>query len=266
MRSPSILFIAGLLSVASALSEQALESPQFDVNSVRQSGPHHEEGPGLWLAADGRLDARNCTLKQLIQTAYHVESFRIQGGPGWVTSDRFTVQAKGPLVPINERAPSPFRRSIPPEVRKMLQVMLADRFKLTLRHETQERSVLALTSVSEGPQLKSSRIAADPSVTFTIGSAHGHRADISTVLTGKHADMALLAHALAQRLRRPVIDRTGIDGSYDFEFEFADQVTQADAAPYLSRALKTQLGLKLETQKGPVEILLIDHAEKPTEN
>jgi uncharacterized protein (TIGR03435 family) len=266
MRRPSILLVAGLLSGASALSEQDLESPQFDVTSVRQSGPHHEEGPGLWLAADGRLDARNCTLKQLIQTAYHVESFRIQGGPSWSASDRFTVQAKGPLVPINERTPAQYRRSIPPEVRKMLQAMLADRFKLTLRHETQERSLLALTAVSEGPRLKPSRIAADPSVTFTFGSAHGNRADVSTLLTGKRADMTLLAHALAQRFRRPVIDRTGIDGSYDFEVEFADQVTQADAAPYLSRALKTQLGLKLETQKGPVEIIVINHAEKPTEN
>ncbi len=266
MKSQPRLVVAVLLSLALGLCEQTPESPQFDVTSVRQSGPHHEEGPGLWLAADGRLDARNCTLKQLIQTAYHVEAFRIQGGPSWATTDRFTVQAKGPLVPINERAPAPLRRSIPPEVRKMLQGMLADRFKLTLRHETRDRSVLALTSVSEGPQLKPSRMAVDPSVTFTFGSVPGHRADVSTVLTGKRADMALLAYTLAQRLRRPVIDRTGIDGSYDFEVEFADQVTQADAAPYLSRALKTQLGLKLETQKGPVEILLIDHAEKPTEN
>jgi len=215
----------------------------------------------------GRLSIKNYTLSMLMEEAYLVESERIDGGPRWVYQDVYSIEAKAPanssaaaFIPASATTPPS------PELRRMLQTLLEDRFALRVHREIRQMPVFALTIAKGGPKLQATKDpSADPWSEFRRGE-----------IEAGNRDTGWLAAILMRRLRHPVVDRTELHGTYDFHLKYDVQQIEPGGGgldaptdptkPSLSSALLTQLGLKLEAAKGPVEILVVDGARKPAEN
>lgn len=235
--------LLGILALTSALATEARAqdrsaAPVFEVAAIK---PHHPADPGGGFSFQhGRLTISNTWLTLLVMSAYGVKDFQVSGGPDWADSERFDILAEAP-----DRADT---RDLKP----MLQALLADRFELALHRETRETAVYALVVAKNGPKLH--RSAPDAQYSMRVG------------LTGMSAtNMSLhdFAETLSGYARHNVIDKTGLRGDFDFKFDWSPQDPES---PSIFTALQEQLGLRLESEKGPVEFLVIDHAEKPSEN
>lgn len=228
---------------AVAFLSSALFGQTFEVASVKpnDSGSGHSD-----VDVDGNLlRMKNVTLKACIVWAFRTTDAQVSG-PSWLESERFDITAK-----TESGNPEP----------QMLQAVLAERFKLAAHRETKEQTLYELVVAKNGPKLKKS----DPGEDDTT-SRRGH-------LTATRVSMPRLALFLAGpniRLGRPVVDKTGLDGVFDFTLDWtldSDAEKSPDHPPSIFVALQEQLGLKLEARKGPVEVLIVDHVEKlPTEN
>jgi bla regulator protein BlaR1 len=267
-------------------------TPSFEVASIK---PDKSGGPGMGIMFQpgGRFTAKNISLKMLIRVAYHVQDFQITGGPPWLASDRYDIEAKSPLPDGDVRTMTEEQRERDFDRRKlMLQALLADRFKLTLHKESKEAPIYALVVAKNGPKIKEAtaeelgpppdpkdlRDKPNPKGPFRGQGIRMGRGE----LTGQAAKLSFLADVLSNQpeVGRTVLDKTGLAGAYDFTLKWSPEEPQGpgfkgpgDAppppdpnGPSLFTALEEQLGLKLESQKGPVEILVIDHAEKASEN
>jgi len=226
------------------------------VAQVRQAKPAPGRVYERITTDPGRLTASGVTLKQLIFEAYDMPYYRILGGPSWLDSETYDLEAKAETAVGLD------------QLKLMLRSLLADRFKLTLHRETKELRVYSLTVAKNGPKLQSAKDG---------GSSSDHG------LQGFRGNMAEFAHLLSLRLNMPmiddptvpvrsigvpppVLDKTGIQGVFDISIGVQPE-PGADTFILWQRALEEQLGLKLESQKAPVEVLVIDHADKiPTEN
>jgi uncharacterized protein (TIGR03435 family) len=251
-----------LLVSAAAWAQQT-----FDVATIKPNA-ENDHRVMFRIMPGGGFSVTGTNLKMLIMQAYDVKDFQITGGPGWVMSDRWDVNAKAEGLPDR----------VPPETfRPMLQALLADRFQLKLRKETKEMPAYALVTGKGPHKLKASESNGDPEQRQMMRIGRGQ-----ANLQG--ATMAGLTQFLAQQLGRPVVDKTGIAGKFDVEMHWTPEPGQGggpfgggapppeaiassdSSGPTLLTAIQEQLGLKLESQKGPVEILIIDSVSKPTEN
>jgi bla regulator protein blaR1 len=237
----------------------ALPQPQFEVASVK---PNTSMGgnSGLNRGAGGNLNATNVSLRFLITFAYDVRDYQLTGGPSWINTDKYDVVAR----PDHDAAAAEIKSS--PEatlnLRLRLKALLADRFQLVVHSETREMPIAALVVAKNGPRLEASK-----SDGVQIMGQMG-------LLTCKKVSMKMFAErVLSQRLDRSVLDRTGIAGDFDFKVQFVEE-TQAKPAgdtldasgPTFLTAMQEQLGLKLESQRGPVEFIIVDRAEKASAN
>ncbi len=199
-----------------------------------------------------RITLSRYALEGLIMDAYHVESWQLSGGPAWRDTDPFEIIAKAP----GDAAPTPV------QVREMLRSLLEERFKLRVHRETKEGPIYALVVEKNGPKLKKST-ASD--VSYSVGGPRG-----VVKLIFKKVPMNFFANQIAShaQLGRPVLDRTGLAGEWDFELTFVQGAAPPNPdLPDLFTALGEQLGLKLESRGGPVEKLIIDdRAERPSAN
>jgi bla regulator protein BlaR1 len=236
--------------------KKALWTPPqaFEVASVK---PTAETGSGRSLnrLPGGRFSTTNATVEMMIEFAYDVRAPQISGGPTWLESDGFDIVAKA--------------EGENPDLRLMLQKLLEDRFKLALHRETKELSEYTLVVGKSGPKLQRS----DKDRGSISGGGKGR-----TIY--QKVSMTMLAQNLSQRLGRTVTNGTGLKGDFDFTLEWTpgegeprkkvdgvEVPLPADATgPSVFTAVQEQLGLKLESMKGPVEILVIDRAEKPSGN
>lgn len=251
------------LRFAFLLAGAAAFGQQFEVVSIKPNaaGDHRVM---IRMAPGGRFTASGITLKHLIGQAYNVRDFQIVGGPGWIESDRFDINAKA--EGLGERV-------APDQLRPMIKALLEDRCRLKVRMETKEMPVYVLAAGKNGPKL-TPNTGAEPGPMFRMG-----RGQIDV----KKASMAMLAQHLSQQLGRTVIDKTGLAGDYDFNLTWTPEPGQgggpfggslppevlpaADSTgPTIFTALQEQLGLKLESQKGPVPVVVIEQIEKPSEN
>ena len=238
--------------------------PKFDAFEVATIKPSKGDEQGRFLAMQGthRFVAQNFTLKLLIAAAYDLNPKTVLGGPGWMDSEHFDIVA---ITPGDVR---PIRQ----EQMTMLRALLTDRFKLTFHREQKEFSIYELEVAKGGPKLKLSTAAPDdpPAVICTVYPQ-------KVLLPARNATMADLV-AMMQRamMDRPVVDKTGLQGRYDFDLEWAPDETQfggelprapvdAQAAP-LFTAMRDQLGLELKPTRGPVSTLIVDGAERPAED
>ncbi len=227
----------------------AQKPAKFDVATVRLAAPPAEGHSHSQISADtgtGRLNYANVTLKDIIGQAYNVPRYQI-GGPGWIDMDRFDIAAEFP--------PRTDARQLP----RMLQSLLADRFKLMTHRETKQLPVYDLVVARGGPKFQAGE--SESGITTNSAGTHSH---VSAKVT-----MRSFAQFLSEEVDRPVLDKTGLAGSYDFTIGWAGDSTidTTETGPSIFKALEEQLGLKLETGKGPVEIILVDHAErKPVED
>ncbi len=281
MRTPPAL----LLLTCVSLAQTAPPRPQYDVASVKpntsNSGRIFFTGP----PNSRTFTASNATLQILIGLAYNVKPFQIEGGTGWIGSDHFDISAKPPEGPVTREQST-----------LMLQALLEDRFKLVVHRTTKEVPIYALTPAKGGLKIKPASEdacfkmvpGAPPPPPPTPGNrpatpCGGFFMGPST-LQGGGISMSQLADGLTNILGRPVIDKTGFTGTFDAHLEFSREGTAPMGAagfstpgaspvalpdnngPTIFTALQEQLGLKLESQKGPADLLVIDHAEKPSEN
>jgi uncharacterized protein (TIGR03435 family) len=237
--------------IAATVTLARAQSPAFEVASIKPlpgfvNARFNLSGPRVTMSGYG--------LEGLVMDAYKVEPWQISAGPVWLRTDPFEIVAKAP----GDASPTP------EQLRLMLQTLLADRFQLKVHREKREGPVYALVVDKKGPKLTPST-AADS--TFSAGG--GTRA---VRLTFQKRTMEYLALQLSNQggLGREVLDKTGLTGTYDFNLHWApgtDGNPPPDSnEPGVFTALQEQLGLKLEPQKAPVEMLVIDHAEKPSPN
>jgi bla regulator protein BlaR1 len=214
-----------------------------------------------------RLMATNFTLHALLRVAYGIQDDQISGGPDWFNSEGFDVEAKIGKSTIDEM--QKHRRVYGVSGRTlMLQQLLSDRFKLLLHRETRDLPVFALVITQNGPKIHSAR----PGDTYADGlkciggrPCGGHQILESETnkVVGQGIPLSNLVELLSEKLGgRIVLDKTGLTGDYDFTLRLAPEAGQAA----ILTAVEEQLGLKLEPQKAPTEVLVIDHAEKPLQN
>jgi uncharacterized protein (TIGR03435 family) len=261
MHRSAIFLLSGL-----ALFAQA---PRFDVAAIKPA----EHFKPLHLLPGGRVTA-STDLHLLIENAFSLFEFQIAGGPGWMKSELFEIDAKAESNPSRK------------ELLTMLQSLIEDRFHMQFHRETKELPVYTLVVAKGGPKLpapKNTCAGADP--TAPLVSECGRiligrelrNGIVTDDLEGGPVNMAELARTLSIIMGRPVIDKTGFSGLFDVRMDFtADIATAGLPTPALSApdpgartifaAIQEQLGLKLESAKGPVEILVIDHVDKPTGN
>ncbi len=289
----ALVLVAGIspLRAMSATSAQPMgQAPTaasgrqaFEQASVT---PHTPGKPrGIPPLMNGRFTAGEMTLKELIRIAYGLPallSSQVVGGAAWVDSDRFDIEAQVP-------GDMTFGASWHPRVRAMLKTLLSERFKLQLSRETRELPAADLMLANRSRKLGAGlRPAAGDCVDLlnspsppaeAVKPACGITQVAPGLLAGKKVTMALLAGLLSQRpeVDRVVRDRTGLDGAFDFRVDYAADSAPSPGAsstsgansspisPALLAALETQLGLRLESHQGPVEVLVIRHAEKPTD-
>jgi uncharacterized protein (TIGR03435 family) len=277
-----LLLLAASLVVPSSAQTLAPSSPDaaaaqtsapaaFEVSTVKlnKSG---SGGSGSNFN-NGRFTATNIQLKNLMEySAYGIPQPRILGGPKWLDSERFDIEAKMDAVAA-QRMHALGREQRRAEMQAMFQQLLADRFKLAVHWETRELPIYALVAAKKGPSLLESKN--PPGDTGT--SLNDGR------FTGKGLTMTEFAETLTQdlstELGRVVIDRTGIQGRYDIALKWTPEAAaetgdsgadgsavSSDSGPSIFTAIQEQAGLKLETAKGPVTVLIIDHVEMPSEN
>ena len=255
--------------------------PAFESSSITPSKAGGAARTRTNFEPGGRFTATNVTARQLLETAYRRNGYderEISGGPSWIDTDRFDVAAKAPAEHVFDADGSPRQTWY------MLRRLLADTFKLKVRYENKEQPAYALVVASPdgrlGPGLSRSSIdcasvmakllqgerpAGGPQCAF---GAYPRR------LTARAVTIPALASYLSKIVNRPVLDRTGLTGSFDLEVEGVEVVQPGPPGPStrpsdttrsIVEMLPEQLGLRLEDSRGPVEIIVIEHAEKPAE-
>ena len=276
-----------LATAAIAAATQLPAQPQpaaplaFEVASVKPSKPE-DRRMGMQFLPGGRLLVTNIPLRAIIAVAYNVpfQSSRLIGGPGWIGSERYDIEAKAEKDAIPRGLASEARKQ---KMRLMLQALLAERFKLAVRRDTKEMTVYAVVTAKDGPKLERARVGEKdcPEDRTSDGFAcHEFIGGQGRGLHGQAVDMSDLALYVENWAERPVIDRTGIQGL--FHIETRPWTTLRPGPPPAAGAkgedgsdladlptlftVFADLGLKLETQKAPVEIFEITRVEKPAQN
>lgn len=254
MRGISVCgFLAAALSVAFG--------QKFEVVSVK---PNKSLSNGSSTNTNqGRLTATNVTLRSLIVMAYGVKDYQVEG-PDWLTSERFDITGKFPQALPRDR------EKYNAGLHAMMQDMLTDRFRLAVHRETKVFSVYELILGKSGIKFKE----VPDTDSHNQSSNNNH-------YKGTCVSMNAFAEFLSRRADLPVLDMTGLKGFYDLTLDWSLEPRQAGVAssnapvpatdiaskPAIYEALQEQLGLKLETRKAPIQVLVVDHAERvPTEN
>ncbi len=295
------LLSAPVLAITNQSAPGATQPPpQFEVASIKPN----KSGDGrvmLSVQPGGRFTATNVTLRMMIRNAYQLQEFQITGGPSWISDDRFDIVAK---AETGDTMGDPFRaeqNGQPSRGQLMIRALLAERFKLVVHNEDKEMPIYALVLARSdgrlGPQLKQSEV--DCVALMAAGRGRGRgpmppppgppaagappqcgiRIGPGNMAVGG-SPITQVANSLSMFAGRIVIDKTGLAGNYDFTLMWTpDQVANRppgapgpDAPPVdpngpsLFTAVQEQLGLKLDSQRGPVAMLVIDRAERPTEN
>jgi uncharacterized protein (TIGR03435 family) len=250
MRLIALSVFAPSLLVAHVQAQSAPAAPPFEIVSVKPTQTGGPGGPGPFVQTEpGRVVARG-TLQFLIEYAYAQNGQYIEGGPEWLRSDRFDIDAKQP-------ADAQSFATMP----TMMRTALADRFKLVVHREVRQVPILLLTVARGGPKLT-------PAAATDEAQTRGRPGE----LVATRIAMAGLASQLSRIVGRLVQDRTGLAGFYNITLRATNDVQGPDRlgrsavdpdAPSIGTALEEQLGLKLESGRGPVEFLIVDRAERP---
>jgi uncharacterized protein (TIGR03435 family) len=252
-----------------ATNSTTANAPAFDVISIHlNNGSSQMNGNGSFrmmrVASKSLPDgytASNIDLKSLIANAYGVRPDQVSGGPKWIDSNHYDIEAK--VVPADGATPQPITKE---ERNLMLRSLLADRFKLVVHTESKEQPIYELVVAKNGPKLLPAKPDQPSRTQITMGGSG--KSSLET------AQISNLIYQLSSQLGRPVVDKTGLTGNYDIKLEWArdsavsseDGTSTDPSGPSIFTAVQEQLGLKLVSAKGPVEILVIDHAEPSTAN
>ena len=247
------LFATVLLGIV-GISARAQPVTSFEAASVKAAPPR--AGTAALTAMDtdpAMVRFSNVSLKILIAIAYRLDSRLIQGGPAWLDDQPYDLAARLPPGTSRDRVPA------------MLQTLLAERFKLAVHRETTEQRVYFLVVGKNGTKLKAAEKADEQEVQQVRGDRLAAQV-LSGGVMGDSMALGSLAGSLARVLGYQVLDRTGLTGTFDINLKWTPDDSKG-TGPSLFTAIQEQLGLKLEPGKAPVEVLMVDHAERiPTEN
>jgi uncharacterized protein (TIGR03435 family) len=233
-----------------------LPSPQFEVVSIK---PNNSTSGALSIGAQpgGRFSAVNVSLKTLATYAFQVRDPQIFGGPGWIDSDRYNIDAVASGTSTNE------------QMRSMVQALLIERFKLKSHRETRDLPIYELVAGKNGPKMERTKPDAPPAAAMRNGA-----------ITYAKLNMAGFARLLTIVLGRTTVDKTNLMGDFAVKLEWAPnaeaiglensaatpQVATAPVGPSIFTAVQEQLGLHLESSKVPTEVIVIESVAKPTDN
>jgi|SRR6202789_250334 uncharacterized protein (TIGR03435 family) len=255
-----VVFLVGAMLVAPRAFGQGQDvppmaadaHPSYDVATIKPSDPadnsagFHSEGR--------RLFAENEPMDQLIAFAYAVHVKQIVDGPDWFSKDHYDIQG----VPDVAGAPNV------EQMREMMQKLLAERFGLKFHREKRELSIFAITVAKGGSKLVVSK--SDPnSMRDQTGDING----AEQMWRFTNNSMPEFAEAMQYFMDRPVVDETGLKGKFDFKLKWSTNDApnnDPNAPPGLLTAAQEQLGLKIEATKGPADVLVIEHVERPSAN
>jgi uncharacterized protein (TIGR03435 family) len=243
--------VRAIASVAVCVSG-AVHAQQFEVASVKPYSAGQANGSSGGKSGNGRLTMSNVTLKRCIMGAYGVGPNQILGGPAWLDSDRYEIVAKAEQ-PVGDAV-----------LMKMLQGLLAEQFKLAIHRETKTIPAFVLEVAKNGPKLERAQ---DGESTTNNGRG---------LIDAKIITMSRFAEVLSRQMDLPVVNHTGLQGIFNLKLQWTPESANSgkpgtdgaamDTWPSILTAIQEQLGLLLRSQKSPVEVLVIDHAEKPSEN
>ena len=262
MRRAAILFAVAISSLV------AQSKKVFDVASIKPNTANDNRFM-LRRPENGSFRATGVTLKMLIMSAYDVQAFQVSGGPSWIATEPWDIQAKA------EDAPAGFMPR--GQFDEMLRALLEDRFQLKVNRETKDLPVYELVVAKGGSKLKP-HSGDPPKPEDRMRTGFGS-------MRFQDGPLALLAYQLSLQLGRAVTDKTGLTGRYDFTLDWAPEPGQGGPEsiglppnpnfklpppdpnrPSLFTAAQEQLGLRLDSKKGPTELIVIDSVEKPSEN
>jgi uncharacterized protein (TIGR03435 family) len=233
------------LSLCVALGQAPAKVPTFDVASVKPDTVGTNEGPGrrneIVEPTPLGLKMRNIRLRSAMKWAYQVQTGRILG-PGWLDSERYLIMAK-------TGTPEPER-----QLRLMLQHLLADRFQIKSHRETRDMTVSLITVDKGGPKFKPSGEAGEGGVHYEI---------VNKVVANR-ATLSQFANSLTNAPRSVVPNETGLEGRYDFTLDLGvyEPIPLEDFPAVTARGLREQLGLRVESRRSQIPVLVVDHAEK----
>jgi uncharacterized protein (TIGR03435 family) len=233
--------------------------PQFEVATVKSPGPQ-DRIIILYNYPGGRVVISLYTFAQLLHEALGVQRFQVVRAPAWIDSERFMIEAKPPASSkLNSFKPSNPETPLVEEQRHMLLALLIDRFQLEFHRESKEGVVYLLT---KGPQEPMFERPKHPEYRMFFAGLGGGSGTVS----GGNATMEFIASQLSRSIGRPVIDRTGLAGPFDFRLEHIYDPADEDDPVTIAQRTVRALGLKLERSRGPVEMIVIDNLEKPSAN
>jgi uncharacterized protein (TIGR03435 family) len=230
-------FLLMAVSICGALCQSP---PRIEVDSVKAS--YADPSNSGVTTGHGRIHADNVTLKRCIMSAWSVGPQQVVGGPDWLNTDRFEIEARADQ-PVDDDA----------ALMVLLRGILADRFKLSLHHESRPVEAYVLEVAKNGPKMEK--------------TAGGESIDLSHNggIDSKNATMQHFAEVLSRQMDLPVVNRTGLSGQFNLKLEWTPQYA-TDAGPGIYTAIQEQLGLRLRAERTPIDVLVIDHVERPSQN
>jgi uncharacterized protein (TIGR03435 family) len=281
----SLILLGFVVIVIPVLCQTPAEKkPSFEVATIKPSDPG-QRGSQIGNQPGGRLVIRGVPVLGMMTFAYRVRDFQVTGGPGWMSTDRWDIEARAeegsvppPVYPLDPNKPNPMALR--------LQSLLEDRFQLKLHRETKELPIYELTVAKGGPKIKLN----DDQSPFQMPERGAPPPPLQpgtmprfSMRTGRGSMEAVameirdVAQMFSNLLGRTVVDKTGLKGLYDVKMTWTpDQALQgppgADAPPIdpsgpsIFTAIQEQLGLKLDSAKGPVEVIVVDSVQRPSEN
>jgi bla regulator protein BlaR1 len=237
--------------------------PAYESASIKPTA-NPGERQALWFSPDS-FTAKNASLREVVRIAYGLQNDRIFGSPPWLYSEKYDVEAKEPGSAADDPRRLGFEQRVS-EQKRLLQAFLADRLKLAMHRETRDMPVLALVLAKNGPKLQESK----PGDTYPngfkgpdgIGRPGSFHVDGNTLVAQGIPVQSLLWH-LSEQLQRTILDETGLSGTYDFTLA---QILGTSSESAISAILEDQLGLRLQPRTTNVEVMVIDHIERPAEN
>jgi uncharacterized protein (TIGR03435 family) len=248
----TLLKLLSLLLVLQPVAAQT-SVPRFEVATIKPAGASPDGHTHINYPPNGRFSATNITLLSLMQWAYGMSEKQILDGPAWLSSTRFDIQAE---ADIGDRMKSLTSEQGNELKRRMVQSLFAERFQLKIHSETRTLPAYDLVLAKGGLKLQASESSGN---SRGIGDTH---------FNGQGLGMTSIAEALSKITGRVVVDKTDLTGRYDFKLQWsADDAPATDSdAPTLFTAVQEQLGLKLESAKEPIPVLIIDHVDQPSPN
>jgi uncharacterized protein (TIGR03435 family) len=288
--SSKVVLVVAATAAAVMAAQTPAQKPSFEVASVKPSDPN-QRGASVQNLLGGRFVARGAPLRPLMAYAYRVQNFQILGGPGWVVTDRWDIEARaeeGSITSLTGLADP----NVPDPMAIRLQSLFEDRFQLKIHRETRELPVYELAVMKSGLKMKLSEdqtpfrlpepgTAPVPRPQQTGSVARYNMRIGRGSIEASAVEVASFVQALSQQAGRTIIDKTGLNGLYDIKLQWMPDTPPPnnsaatggpEAAPIdqngpsMFTAIEEQLGLRLESAKGPVDVIVIDSVQKPSEN